>query len=84
MRGTYGVISRKIDLHGTLKSQAELSEMNTGIKSVLLKPFDRLFKKKPAGAVVPVHLIGTYEDPQPGVDIPPKKGKSEPSAAPER
>jgi AsmA-like C-terminal region len=81
MHGTYGLESRKVDLHGTLKSTAELSKMTTGVKSVLLKPFDALFKKKRAGAVVPVHLIGTYDDPQPGLDIPSKKPPQESSSA---
>ena len=78
MQGTYGLIDRKINLHGTLKSEAELSELKTGVMSVLLKPFDRFFKKKHAGAVIPVHLVGTYDDPQPGVDILPK-GAQEPA-----
>ena len=81
MSGTYGLESRKVDLHGTLKSTAELSKMTTGIKSVLLKPFDDFFKKKRAGAVVPAHLIGTYDDPQPGLDIPSKKAPQGPDSA---
>jgi AsmA-like C-terminal region len=81
MHGTYGLESRKVDLHGTLKSTAELSKMTTGVKSVLLKPFDALFKKKRAGAVVPAHLIGTYDDPQPGLDIPSKKPPQKPNSA---
>jgi hypothetical protein len=81
MHGTYNLENRKVDLHGTLKSTAELSKMTTGVKSVLLKPFDALFKKKRAGAVVPVHLIGTYDDPQPGLDIPSKKPHESTSAA---
>jgi|SRR5882724_54708 len=77
MHGTYHLQSRAVDLHGTLKSDAELSKMSSGFKSVLLKPFDVFFKKRHAGAVVPVHLIGTYDDPQPGVDIVSKKSHSE-------
>jgi hypothetical protein len=77
MHGTYHLEKRTVDLHGTLRSEAELSEMSSGFKSVLLKPFDALFKKKHAGAVVPVHLIGTYDDPQPGVDIVSKKSAPE-------
>jgi hypothetical protein len=76
MHGTYGLESRKVDLHGTLKSDAELSKMSSGIKSALLKPFDAFFKRKHAGAVVPVHLIGTYDDPQPGLDVPSKEPAS--------
>ena len=81
MHGTYQLETHKIDLHGMLKSEAELSKMTSGFKSVLLKPFNGLFKKKHAGAVVPVHLVGTYEDPQPGVDIIPKNSAHEASAA---
>ena len=77
MHGTYHLQSRAVDLHGTLRSDAELSKMSSGFKSVLLKPFDVFFKKRHAGAVVPVHLIGTYDDPQPGVDIVSKKSNSE-------
>ena len=55
--GTCGLESRKVDLHSTLKFDAELSQMTTGVKSVLLKPFDSFFKKKHAGAVVPVHFL---------------------------
>jgi hypothetical protein len=80
MHGTYGLESRKIDLHGVLKSDAELSQMTTGIKSALLKPFDAFFKKKHAGAEVPAHLIGTYDDPQAGLDIVPKKAPRESSS----
>jgi hypothetical protein len=81
MHGTYQLETHKIDLHGMLKSEAELSKMSSGFKSVLLKPFNGLLKKKHAGAVVPVHLVGTYEDPQPGVDIIPKNSGHEASAA---
>jgi hypothetical protein len=81
MKGNYNLENRKVDSHGTLKSTAELSKMTTGVKSVLLKPFDALFKKKRAGAVVPVHLIGTYDDPQPGLDIPSKKSPHECTSA---
>jgi len=81
MHGTYQLETHKIDLHGMLKSEAELSKMSSGFKSVLLRPFNGLFKKKHAGAVVPVHLVGTYEDPQPGVDIVPKNPPHEASAA---
>jgi hypothetical protein len=70
MHGTYGLQSEAVDLHGTLKTQADLSQMNSGIKSVLLKPFNGIFKRKQAGAVVPIYLIGTYQHPQAGVDLP--------------
>lgn len=60
LHGTYNLESEAIDLHGTLKSDAELSRMSSGFKSVLLKPFDVFLQRKHAGAVVAAHLVGTY------------------------
>ncbi len=70
MHGTYNLESEAVNLHGTLKTDVEFSKMTSGFKSVLLKPFDVLFKRKHAGAVVPVHLTGTYAAPQIGLDLP--------------
>ena len=47
MRGTYNLISEKIDLHGTLKTVAEVSKTTHGIKSLMLKVLDPFFKNKP-------------------------------------
>ena len=85
MHGTYNLQSQVVDLHGTLKTDVELSKLTSGFKSALLKPFDVFFKRKHAGAVVPVHLIGTYKDPQAGLDLPgksssPSDAKPAPSA----
>jgi hypothetical protein len=73
MHGVYNLENKEVNLHGTLKTEAELSEMSTGFKSVLLKPLNVVFKKKHAGAEVPVHLIGTYKNPEFGLDLPIKK-----------
>ena len=74
MNGTYNLESRVIDLHGDLKTDAEFSQMTSGFKSVLLKPFNVFYKRKNhQGADLPVHLIGTYEHPDPGLDIVGKK-----------
>lgn len=70
MHGTYNLQSQAVNLHGTLKTDVELSKTTSGFKSVLLKPFDVFFKRKHAGAEVPVHLLGTYKDPQAGLDLP--------------
>lgn len=83
MHGTFGLQNHKIDLHGTLKTEAEFSKMTTGFKSVLLKPFNAFFKRKHAGAVVPAHLIGTYEKPETGVDLVPKGAPQQTPPVPE-
>jgi hypothetical protein len=83
MHGTYNLESEAVDLHGTLKTDAEFSKMTGGFKSVLLKPFDVFFKRKHAGAAVPVHLTGTYAAPQIGLDlpVPGQKTSAQPSSA---
>ena len=68
MDGSYNLLNRQIDFHGTLKTEAQLWQETTGIKSALLKPLDPLFKRKKAGAAVPVKLTGTYRDPHFGFD----------------
>jgi hypothetical protein len=73
LHGTYNLEDTKIDFHGDLKTEASLSEDSSGVKAVLLKPLDPLFKKKHAGAVVPVEMTGTYHDPHFGVTLQPKK-----------
>jgi AsmA-like C-terminal region len=67
--GTYNLINDKIDFHGILGTDVKLSQTTSGFKSVLLKPFDSLFKGRKRAAVVPVKLTGTYPDPQPGFDM---------------
>jgi hypothetical protein len=62
--GSYNVITKRVDLRGTVAMQATLSEASSGIKSVILKPFDFLFRKKHAAAVLPVSLTGFYPNPQ--------------------
>lgn len=69
MRGTYDLISEKIDLHGTLKTEAEVSKTTHGIKALMLKVLDPLFKNKPDGYMAPVKITGTYDHPQFGLDL---------------
>ncbi len=73
MNGTFNVINEKIDFHGTLKTDVKLSETTHGIKALLLKPLDPLFKRKPAGASIPVEMTGTYSQPHFGMEVVPLK-----------
>lgn len=70
--GTYNLEDTKIDFHGDLKTDASISKETTGAKAILLKPLDPLFKRKHAGAVVPVAATGTYANPQFGLALPGK------------
>ena len=73
LHGTYNLEDTKIDFHGDLKTEASISDDSSGVKAVLLKPLDPLFKRKHAGAVVPVEMTGTYHHPHFGVSLAPKK-----------
>lgn len=69
MYGTYSLLDHKIDLHGRMRVDTKISKTTTGIKSLLLKAMDPFFKKKKQSEVVPVHIGGTYEHPQFGLDL---------------
>ena len=75
MDGAYNLLNERVDFHGTLKTEGKLSQTTTGIKSALLKPFDSFFKKKEAGAAIPVEMTGTYHDPHFGIDLTPKASR---------
>ena len=49
--------------------QATVSKMIGGWKGLLAKPIDRYFRKDGAGTEVPIHIAGTRESPQFGVDF---------------
>ena len=69
MQGTYDILNHKIDLHGRMRVDSNISKTETGFKSLLLKIMDPIFKKKKKGEVVPIHILGTYEKPQFGLDL---------------
>ncbi len=70
LEGNFNVLNEKIQLHGTLATEASLSkDAGGGIKSFLLKPLNPLFKKKRAGAVIPIGISGTYSQPSYGFSL---------------
>ncbi|HEY3458757.1 MAG TPA: AsmA-like C-terminal region-containing protein [Bryobacteraceae bacterium] len=62
--GTYDLPRQAINLAGHLVMDASLSKAASGVKSLLLIPLDPFFKKRGAGAVVPVRVMGTYSHPR--------------------
>jgi hypothetical protein len=56
--GTFDLGSEKVDITGQLRMEADVSHATTGFKSFLLKPLAPFFRKKHAGAVVPVRVTG--------------------------
>jgi hypothetical protein len=65
LQGGFGLTTQALDFHGTLRLQAKVSQITTGIKSLLLKPIERLG----AGTVLPIEITGTREEPSFHVDI---------------
>jgi hypothetical protein len=69
LSGQYGLETEVLDFNGTVRLQAKVSEMTTGVKSLLLKVIDPLFSRKDAGTVLPIHIKGTRTKPDFGVDV---------------
>jgi hypothetical protein len=68
LTGGYGLRSEQLDFSGTLSMEAAVSEaMGGGIKSLMLKPFDSIFRKNGKGAVVPITITGPRSDPKFGL-----------------
>ena len=59
LSGTFNLDDKSVHLVGDLKMKSDVSHVTTGFKSVLLKPFALFFKKKHAGAVIPIAVTGT-------------------------
>jgi hypothetical protein len=69
LHGTFNLLDTRIHLTGTVALEKGISHAVTGWKSVLLKPLSPLFKKKDAGAVVPIAVTGTAKNPKVGSDL---------------
>lgn len=57
--GTFNLHTSAAHLTGTLAMKSDISHTESGFKSFLIKPLAPFFKKKHAGAVVPIAVIGT-------------------------
>jgi len=68
LHGTYGLRESEMDLRGELRLQAKASQTTSGIKSLLLKPFDPLLQRGSSGTVLPIAVTGTRGRPQFGLD----------------
>jgi hypothetical protein len=68
LKGQYGLVSEQIDFAGTIFTDASLSEMTTGYKSLLLKPVDLVFKREGGGSAIPIRITGTRSAPAFGLD----------------
>jgi hypothetical protein len=70
LNGVYGLKSEAIDFEGTVRMDATISEAaGGGVKGFFLKAIDPLFRKKGAGAIVPIKVGGTKDKPKFGLDV---------------
>jgi hypothetical protein len=69
LHGTFNLLNTKIHLTGSVALQQGISHAATGWKAALLKPLTPFFKKKNAGAVVPIEVTGTTNKPKIGADL---------------
>lgn len=66
--GTYALRTGELDFRGHLRLTAKLSQVTTGFKSVLLKPFDSFFRKG-GKTVLPIKITGTRDHPSFGLNL---------------
>ena len=69
LMGTYNLENENLDFRGHLLLQAKLSQLTTGTKSFLLRPFDSIFKKNGVGTSLPIKISGTRSNPSFGLDL---------------
>jgi hypothetical protein len=68
LSGTYELGEGALDLRGTARMDASISNLADGVKGFLLKLVSPLFRKDGAGAVIPIRISGTHDDPDVGLD----------------
>jgi hypothetical protein len=59
LHGTFTIHTLTVHLTGDLKMDTDVSHTATGFKAFLLKPIAPFFKKKNAGALIPIAVTGT-------------------------
>ena len=62
LHGAYAMDGNAYEFMGHVRTQATMSEMTTGWKSALLKPFNKLLEKNGAGVELPIEIHGAGSD----------------------
>jgi hypothetical protein len=66
--GTYSLKDETMDMHGKLRMQATVSKAIGGFRSIFIRPFDFVFRKEGAGAVIPIKITGPRSAPKFGIE----------------
>jgi AsmA-like protein len=70
LTGSYGLRTQALSFDGTLRMQATISQAaGGGVKGFFLKAVDPIFRKKGAGALIPIRVGGTVDQPKFGLDV---------------
>ena len=69
MYGTYNVVDQRINLRGTLRLEAKITDTTAGFKGFLLKAISPFIKKNKPQAPLPVAVTGTFDHPQYSVSV---------------
>lgn len=70
LRGAYGLRAETLEFDGTLRMDATISQAaGGGVKGFFLKAVDPIFRKKGAGALIPIRVRGTVDQPKFGLDM---------------
>jgi len=70
LAGVYSLGPEALDFKGELLLDAKISQTVTGVKSIMLKVIDPLFKQKDGnGSSIPIKIQGTRESPDFGLDV---------------
>jgi hypothetical protein len=75
IQGTYDLLDRKVDLHGTLYTNGKLDDTTSGFKAVVLKAVGPFLKQKSV-TVVPFAITGTSSHPAFALDFTAKRRQS--------
>jgi hypothetical protein len=69
LSGMYDMKESNLDFDGTVRLDAKISQTMTGWKRILIKPFDPIFAKDGAGAVLPLEISGSADHPKFGISV---------------
>lgn len=67
--GNYNLDNEQLDFHGTVALAATLSQAVGGVRSILIRPFNPLFRGADGGTELPILITGTRSHPQFRVEI---------------
>ena len=69
LTGEYALEPETLDFRGTVFMAAKISETQSGIKRLLLKVADPLFKTNGGGSAIPIKITGMRYNPSFGLDV---------------